>query len=303
MNKELEGQRWTAYHRLYDRYFYRELPGGGSVLRGGAGTRAGSGSGGAAEPVAVESANPTRRRTGLSQQPLHPVGGQEPRPVLMVSTLVSSGVACSVPAGAGPGVAAVLVSLAVLSCTKRSPMIIETVNRGPLGSIASSSAARKRSRRRDRPGRRTRQGPGRGSTPGVDRHPGPQYPRPLRPRGGNQGVIMATGAPLIIHAADEPYLSRVAEVAACTALRGELAGPGPTPHGRHDDPLRTRSCRCSTPRNPGGCCFYLSAEKLLVSGDNPVCRLGGADHLPGGSTPTLLASIRGSSCRCPTTPG
>ena len=62
MNKELEGQRWTAYHRLYDRYFYREAyPEAETSSAAEPGPEPEAAAAGAAEPVAVEPAQPRQQ--------------------------------------------------------------------------------------------------------------------------------------------------------------------------------------------------------------------------------------------------
>jgi glyoxylase-like metal-dependent hydrolase (beta-lactamase superfamily II) len=42
---------------------------------------------------------------------------------------------------------------------------------------------------------------------------------------------------------------------------------------------------------PGGCCFYLPEDRLLVSGDTLFAESVGRTDLPGGSHATLMTSI------------
>ncbi|MEG1291190.1 MAG: MBL fold metallo-hydrolase, partial [Lachnospiraceae bacterium] len=43
---------------------------------------------------------------------------------------------------------------------------------------------------------------------------------------------------------------------------------------------------------PGGCCYYFKEEKILFSGDTLFCQSVGRSDFPGGSSSTLIRSIR-----------
>ena len=113
--------------------------------------------------------------------------------------------------------------------------------------------------------------------------------------GGNRQLVEATGAPLWIHSADEPLLTRVASVAAMYGMRGENS---PLPSGHLVDNQQLVYGACSlrvihTPgHTPGGCCLYLEDEGKLITGDTLFADGIGRTDLPGGSYEQLQESIR-----------
>jgi glyoxylase-like metal-dependent hydrolase (beta-lactamase superfamily II) len=105
--------------------------------------------------------------------------------------------------------------------------------------------------------------------------------------------VEATGAPLLIHVADQPLLARAADHAARYGLRASASPP----------PLRTLadgetltvgdlSVRViHTPgHTPGGICLLVDGH--LFAGDTLFADSVGRTDLPGGSHEMLVASIR-----------
>ena len=113
--------------------------------------------------------------------------------------------------------------------------------------------------------------------------------------GANKAAVAEFGAPLLIHQADAPMLSRSAEVARRYGLQGDNS---PEADRYLEDGMEISFGNCSlqvihTPgHTPGGCCLYLAAEKLLISGDTLFADSIGRTDLPGGSHQQLLNSIR-----------
>lgn len=113
--------------------------------------------------------------------------------------------------------------------------------------------------------------------------------------GGNRRLLAETGATLMIHAADEPHLTRASSTATAYGIAAENSPP-PGTHltdgqsirfGRHE--IRV----IHTPgHTPGGCCLYLAAEGILLSGDTLFAESIGRTDFPGGSYDDLAASVR-----------
>lgn len=112
--------------------------------------------------------------------------------------------------------------------------------------------------------------------------------------GANGALVECAGAPLMIHQADVPYLSR-ASVSA--ANYGMVCGDSPQPAGLLEQGQEIafgdrRLQVIHTPgHTPGGCCFFLSDDRLLLSGDTLFAESVGRTDLPGGSHSVLMASI------------
>lgn len=113
--------------------------------------------------------------------------------------------------------------------------------------------------------------------------------------GGNRRLKELTGARLLIHAADEPMLSRVASVAGMYGLQGENS---PAPDGHLSDGMSLSYGNCTlrvlhTPgHTPGGCCLYLEQDGKIITGDTLFADGIGRTDLPGGSYEQLAESIR-----------
>jgi hydroxyacylglutathione hydrolase len=110
----------------------------------------------------------------------------------------------------------------------------------------------------------------------------------------NGAIVVATGAPLALHAADRPILA----AAGGAALFGIQADPGPPPDVElHDgDELEIGKLRFRvlyTPgHSPGHVCFYEATEGVLFDGDVLFYRGMGRYDLPGGNLQQLLHSIQ-----------
>lgn len=113
--------------------------------------------------------------------------------------------------------------------------------------------------------------------------------------GANKYVKDATGASLLIHEQDTPYLSRVADVATMYGMR---ASNSPMPDQFLIDGMELvfGDCRMQilhTPgHTPGGCCLYLPEEGMIITGDTLFAESVGRTDLPGGSHEILITSIR-----------
>jgi len=111
--------------------------------------------------------------------------------------------------------------------------------------------------------------------------------------GANAPVKKATGAPLMIHALDEPWLSFVAESASRWGLSGEDS-PRPDRLIAHDDTIAVGNLIFTVIHTPGhtpGGVSLLCGNHLFV-GDTLFRGSIGRTDLPKGDHDTLLASIR-----------
>jgi glyoxylase-like metal-dependent hydrolase (beta-lactamase superfamily II) len=113
--------------------------------------------------------------------------------------------------------------------------------------------------------------------------------------GGNRKMVAATGAPLLIHQGDEPWLSRAARSASNYGLQAEDS-PQPAAFLTDGQTITFGTLELKvihTPgHTPGGCCFYLPAAGKLISGDTLFAESVGRTDLPGGSQEQLISSIR-----------
>ena len=113
--------------------------------------------------------------------------------------------------------------------------------------------------------------------------------------GGNRTVAATTGAPLMIHKEDEPFLSRAATSARMYGLRADDS-PLPSGHLAEGDLIRFGGHEIKVihipGHSPGGSCFYLEKEGILISGDSLFADSIGRTDLPGGSQAQLVNAIR-----------
>lgn len=113
--------------------------------------------------------------------------------------------------------------------------------------------------------------------------------------GGNREVLAATGATLLIHGGDVPFLSRAAEVATKYGLTTENSPP---PDQLLEDGLLLTFGECGmqvlhTPgHTPGGCCLYLESEGKVITGDTLFAEGVGRTDFPGSSHEALIEGIR-----------
>lgn len=113
--------------------------------------------------------------------------------------------------------------------------------------------------------------------------------------GGNRQAVAAFGAPLLIHQDDAAMFDRVAEVARMYGMQGENS-PSADGYLVDGQVISFGNHRMKVLHTPGhtrgGCCLYLEAEKMVISGDTLFADSIGRTDLPGGSHEQLLQSIR-----------
>lgn len=113
--------------------------------------------------------------------------------------------------------------------------------------------------------------------------------------GGNRRVSEATGGRLMISREDEPFLSRAARSATMYGLTAEDSPP-PAAHFADGDSIRFGSHELKVihipGHSPGGSCFYLANDGILISGDSLFAESIGRTDLPGGSQEQLVGAIR-----------
>lgn len=113
--------------------------------------------------------------------------------------------------------------------------------------------------------------------------------------GGNHRACVVFKAPLMIHHADASLLGRAAEVARMYGISGENS-PEPDSFLADGQEIVFGHHRLRVIHTPGhtqgGCCLYLEAEKVLISGDTLFADSIGRTDLPGGSHEQLIESIR-----------
>jgi glyoxylase-like metal-dependent hydrolase (beta-lactamase superfamily II) len=113
--------------------------------------------------------------------------------------------------------------------------------------------------------------------------------------GGNRRLLEATGAKLLIHEADAPFLSRAAASAATYGLSTDDSPP-PDQHLSDGEELAFGTIRLKvlhTPgHTPGGCCLYLEQAGMVITGDTLFADSVGRTDFPGSSHEALVAGIR-----------
>jgi glyoxylase-like metal-dependent hydrolase (beta-lactamase superfamily II) len=113
--------------------------------------------------------------------------------------------------------------------------------------------------------------------------------------GGNRKAVAAFGAPLLIHQDDAAMLDRVADVARMYGMQGENSPPADS-YLANGQVISFGTHRIQVLHTPGhtkgGCCLYLEAENMVLTGDTLFADSIGRTDLPGGSHEQLLQSIR-----------
>jgi glyoxylase-like metal-dependent hydrolase (beta-lactamase superfamily II) len=113
--------------------------------------------------------------------------------------------------------------------------------------------------------------------------------------GGNRQAVADFAAPLMIHQADAVMFDRVSDVARMYGMQGENSPPADAfltdgqeiSFGNH-----TIKVLHTPGHTKGGCCLYLMAENMVITGDTLFADSIGRTDLPGGSHEELLQSIR-----------
>lgn len=113
--------------------------------------------------------------------------------------------------------------------------------------------------------------------------------------GGNRRVAETTGSKLMINKEDEPFLSLASSSAKMYGLKADDS-PVPSSYLAEGDLIRFGSHELRVihipGHSPGGSCFYLEKDGILISGDSLFDRSIGRTDLPGGSQTLLVGSIR-----------
>ena len=113
--------------------------------------------------------------------------------------------------------------------------------------------------------------------------------------GGNRQVLAATGAQLLIHRDDAPFLSRAADVATMYGLATENSPPADRflEDGMMIEFGGYGLNVLHTPgHTPGGCCLYLEGEGKVLTGDTLFAEGVGRTDFPGSSHEALMEGIR-----------
>jgi len=122
--------------------------------------------------------------------------------------------------------------------------------------------------------------------------------------GGNRTLTETTGAPLLINKEDEPFLARASTSARMYGLHAEDS-PAPASYLAEGDPINfgghTIKVIHIPGHSPGGSCFYLENDCILISGDSLFAESIGRTDLPGGSQAQLVGAIRAKLLTLPDT--
>lgn len=113
--------------------------------------------------------------------------------------------------------------------------------------------------------------------------------------GANRKLTETTGASLMINKEDEHFLSRASTSAKMYGLKAEDS-PVPSAYLAEGDSIRFGAQEIKVihipGHSPGGSCFYLEKEGVLISGDSLFAESIGRTDLPGGSQAQLVNAIR-----------
>jgi glyoxylase-like metal-dependent hydrolase (beta-lactamase superfamily II) len=110
---------------------------------------------------------------------------------------------------------------------------------------------------------------------------------------GNAAMIAATGAPLLIHRLDAERMRNLASRALCRVLGGKVSPPADRLLDEGDRLIlgsETLTVLHTPGHTPGGICLYTPGH--VITGDTLFVSGVGRTDLPGGSTGTLMKSIR-----------
>ncbi len=120
--------------------------------------------------------------------------------------------------------------------------------------------------------------------------------------GANRRLKEATGATLLIHEADVPFLSRAATTAAAYGLNA-ADSPPPDRFLTDGEELTCGTIRLKvlhTPgHTPGGCSLYVEQAGMVLTGDTLFADSVGRTDFPGSSHDALVAGIRGKLLTLP----
>lgn len=113
--------------------------------------------------------------------------------------------------------------------------------------------------------------------------------------GANRKLAEMTGAPLLISKEDEPFLSRASNSAKMYGLKADDSS-APSAYLAEGDVISFGNHQIKVihipGHSPGGSCFYLEKDGILISGDSLFAESIGRTDLPGGSQAQLVGSIR-----------
>lgn len=114
--------------------------------------------------------------------------------------------------------------------------------------------------------------------------------------GANMAMVQQFKAPILIHAEDATMLGRVAEVSRRYGVSGGENSPPADAFLQDGQQIIFGNYSLKVLHTPGhtqgGCCFYIKAEKKVITGDTLFADSIGRTDLPGGSHEQLLTSIR-----------
>ena len=93
--------------------------------------------------------------------------------------------------------------------------------------------------------------------------------------------------PVYVHSADRKMFGHP-----FNQMPSEYASIGTPANLREADDISLELPELKVLHTPGGICYYLSEDKLLLSGDTLFARSIGRTDFPGGSMPEMLASLK-----------